>query len=178
MKREPVPPCAKVASLNPVLADRMWNTTTDDDGRDLIDERMRGKGRMLCAACPMRLDCLSRALACGWKDKAVYGGLDYRRRWSLARVIATDLRIPVAGLHELKASKLKTWLREHPDWTIRMQVSDKTYSADWHQNRKARRAAAAEGKDAPFKRTIHMAPMIPHHMIQPPRGKAVQGTLF
>ena len=71
--RDMMPACARIAAVDPAMADRMWNTTTDDDGRDLVDERMRGKGRMLCAACPMRLDCISRALVNGWKDKAVYG---------------------------------------------------------------------------------------------------------
>ena len=72
--RDVMPACARIAAVDPDLADRMWNTVTDPDGRDLIDERMRGKGRMLCAACPMRLDCISRALVNGWKDKAVEGG--------------------------------------------------------------------------------------------------------
>ena len=69
--RDMMPACARIAAADPAMADRMWNTTTDDDGRDLVDERMRGKGRVLCAACPMRLDCISRALVNGWKDKAV-----------------------------------------------------------------------------------------------------------
>ena len=60
--RDMMPACARIAAVDPAMADRMWNTTTDDDGRDLVDERMRGKGRVLCAACPMRLDCISRAL--------------------------------------------------------------------------------------------------------------------
>ena len=75
--RDTMPACARIAEVSPDLADRMWNTVTDPDGRDLIDERMRAKGRVLCAACPMRLDCISRALVNGWKDKAVYGGLDH-----------------------------------------------------------------------------------------------------
>ena len=82
--RDMMPACARIAAVDPTMADRMWNTTTDDDGQDLIDERMRGKGRLLCAACPMRLDCISRALVNGWKDKAVYGGLDYASRWMAA----------------------------------------------------------------------------------------------
>ena len=93
--RDMMPACARIAAADPAMADRMWNTTTDDDGRDLVDERMRGKGRVLCAACPMRLDCISRALVNGWKDKAVYGGLDYASRWTLARLIARDLHIAV-----------------------------------------------------------------------------------
>lgn len=59
--RDMMPACARIAAVDPAMADRMWNTTTDDDGRDLVDERMRGKGRVLCAACPMRLDCISRS---------------------------------------------------------------------------------------------------------------------
>ena len=78
--RDTMPACARVAAIDPDLADRMWNSVTGDDGRDLIDERMRGKGRMLCSGAPMRLDCISRALVGGWKDKAVYGGLDYPNR--------------------------------------------------------------------------------------------------
>lgn len=53
--RDMMPACARIAAVDPAMADRMWNTTTDDDGRDLVDERMRDKGRVLCAACPMRL---------------------------------------------------------------------------------------------------------------------------
>ena len=96
--RDMMPACARIAAVDPAMADRMWNTTTDDDGRDLVDERMRDKGRVLCAACPMRLNCISRALVNGWKDKAVYGGLDYASRWTLARLIARDLHIADGGL--------------------------------------------------------------------------------
>lgn len=108
--RDMMPACARIAAVDPAMADRMWNTTTDDDGRDLVDERMRGKGRMLCAACPMRLDCISRALVNGWKDKAVYGGLDYPSRWTLARLIARDLHIADGGLHRIPRSRVRDWL--------------------------------------------------------------------
>lgn len=114
--RDMMPACARIAAADPAMADRMWNTTTDDDGRDLVDERMRGKGRVLCAACPMRLDCISRALVNGWKDKAVYGGLDYASRWTLARLIARDLHIADGGLHRIPRSRVRDWLAEHPDW--------------------------------------------------------------
>ena len=110
--RDMMPACARIAAADPAMADRMWNTTTDDDGRDLIDERMRGKGRMLCSACPMRLDCISRALVNGWKDKAVYGGLDYASRWTLARLIARDLHIADGGLHRIPRSRVRDWLAE------------------------------------------------------------------
>ena len=40
--RDMMPACARIAAVDPAMADRMWNTTTDDDGRDLVDERMRG----------------------------------------------------------------------------------------------------------------------------------------
>ena len=56
--RDTMPACARIAEVSPDLADRMWNTVTGDDGRDLVDERMRAKGRVLCSACPMRLDCI------------------------------------------------------------------------------------------------------------------------
>lgn len=105
--RDMMPACARIAAVDPAMADRMWNTTTDDDGRDLVDERMRGKGRVLCAACPMRLDCISRALVNGWKDKAVYGGLDYASRWTLARLIARDLHIADGGLHRIPRSRVR-----------------------------------------------------------------------
>ena len=112
--RDMMPACARIAAVDPAMADRMWNTTTDDDGRDLVDERMRGKGRVLCAACPMRLDCISRALVNGWKDKAVYGGLEYASRWTLARLIARDLHIADGGLHRIPRSRVRDWLAEHP----------------------------------------------------------------
>ena len=124
--RDMMPACARIAAADPAMADRMWNTTTDDDGRDLVDERMRGKGRILCAACPMRLDCISRALVNGWKDKAVYGGLDYPSRWTLARLIARDLHIADGGLHRIPRSRVRDWLAEHPDWAERMRRDGQT----------------------------------------------------
>ena len=36
--RDMMPACARIAAADPAMADRMWNTTTDDDGRDLVDE--------------------------------------------------------------------------------------------------------------------------------------------
>lgn len=125
--RDMMPACARIAAADPAMADRMWNTTTDDDGRDLVDERMRGKGRVLCAACPMRLDCISRALVNGWKDKAVYGGLDYASRWTLARLIARDLHIADGGLHRIPRSRVRDWLAEHPDWAERMRRDGRDY---------------------------------------------------
>ena len=125
--RDMMPACARIAAVDPTMADRMWNTTTDDDGRDLVDERMRGKGRVLCAACPMRLDCISRALVNGWKDKAVYGGLDYASRWILARLIARDLHIADGGLHRIPRSRVRDWLADHPDWAERMRRDGRDY---------------------------------------------------
>ena len=57
--RDMMPACARIAAADPAMADRMWNTTTDDDGRDLVDERMRGKGRV----CVPRAPCASTASA-------------------------------------------------------------------------------------------------------------------
>ena len=119
-----MPPCARIAAVDPAMADRMWNTTTDDDGRDLVDERMRGKGRVLCAACPMRLDCISRALVNGWKDKAVYG-----------------------GLHRIPQSRVRDWLAEHPDWAECMRRDGRDY---WRRTKRRQRSRREYTHDDPL----------------------------
>ncbi len=162
--RDTMPACARIAAVDPAMADRMWNTTTDDDGRDLVDERMRARGRMLCSACPMRLDCISRAIANGWKDKAVYGGLDYPSRWTLARLIARDLHVDVPGLHRIPQNRLRDWLAAHPDWDERMRRGGRDY---WRLVKRRQRSRREYTRDEPlFLKT------------EPVPGNLVQGSLF
>lgn len=162
--RDTMPACARIAAIDPDLADRMWNTVTDQDGRDLIDERMRGKGRMLCSACPMRLDCISRALVGGWKDKAVYGGLDYPNRWTLARLIGRDLHIDASGLHLIPQNRIRDWLAEHPDWAERMRRDGRDY---WRSVKRRQRSRRDYTHDKPlFLKT------------EPVPDGLVQGSLF
>lgn len=162
--RDTMPACARIAEVSPDLADRMWNTVTDPDGRDLIDERMRAKGRVLCAACPMRLDCISRALVNGWKDKAVYGGLDYASRWNLARLIARDLHIADGGLHRIPRSRVRDWLADHPDWAERMRRDGRDY---WRRAKRRQRSRREYTHDDPL--------FLPTEPV--PKG-LVQGSLF
>ena len=162
--RDTMPACARIAAVDPAMADRMWNTTTDDDGRDLVDERMRARGRMLCSACPMRLDCISRAIANGWKDKAVYGGLDYPSRWTLARLIARDLHVDVPGLHRIPQNRLRDWLAAHPDWDEHMRRGGRDY---WRLVKRRQRSRREYTRDEPlFLKT------------EPVPGNLVQGSLF
>lgn len=162
--RDMMPACARIAAVSPDLADRMWNTTTDSEGRDLVDERMRVKGRVLCSACPMRLDCISRALGNGWKDKAVYGGLDYSSRWSLARLIARDLHVDVNGLHRIPQSRIRDWLAAHPDWDDRMRRDGRDY---WRLVKRRQRSRRGYTRDEPL--FLKPEPV--------PKG-LVQGSLF
>lgn len=162
--RDVMPACARIAAVDPDLADRMWNTVTDPDGRDLIDERMRGKGRMLCAACPMRLDCISRALVNGWKDKAVYGGLDYASRWILARLIARDLHIDMSGLHRIAPHRIREWLAANPDWGERMRRDGRDY---WRSVKRRQRSRREYTHDDPL--------FLP---TEPVPDGLVQGSLF
>lgn len=162
--RDVMPACARIAAVDPDLADRMWNTVTDPDGRDLIDERMRCKGRMLCAACPMRLDCISRALSNGWKDKAVYGGLDYASRWILARLIARDLHIDMSGLHRITSHRIREWLAANPDWGERMRRAGRDY---WRSVKRRRRSRREYTHDDPL--------FLP---TEPVPDGLVQGSLF
>ncbi len=145
--RDTMPACARIAAVDPTMADRMWNTVSGRDGRDLVDERMRGKGRVLCSACPMRLDCISRALVNGWKDKAVYGGLDYPDRWTLARLIARDLHIDAAGLHRIPQRRIREWLSEHPDWADRVRRDGRDY---WRRTKRRQRSRREYTHDAPL----------------------------
>ena len=162
--RDVMPACARIAAVDPDLADRMWNTVTDPDGRDLIDERMRGKGRMLCYACPMRLDCISHALSNGWKDKAVYGGLDYPRRWILARLIARDLHIDMSGLHRITPHRIREWLAANPDWGERMRRAGRDY---WRSVKRRQRSRREYTHDDPL--------FLP---TEPVPDGLVQGSLF
>ena len=162
--RDMMPACARIAAVDPDLADRMWNTVTDPDGRDLIDERMRGKGRMLCSACPMRLDCISHALSNGWKDKAVYGGLDYPSRWTLARLIARDLHIDMSGLHRITPHRIREWLAANPDWGERMRRAGRDY---WRSVKRRQRSRREYTHDAPL--------FLP---TEPVPDGLVQGSLF
>lgn len=162
--RDVMPACARIAAVDPGLADRMWNTVTDPDGRDLIDERMRGKGRMLCSACPMRLDCISHALSNGWKDKAVYGGLDYPSRWTLARLIARDLHIDMSGLHRITPHRIREWLAANPDWGERMRRAGRDY---WRSVKRRQRSRREYTHDDPL--------FLP---TEPVPDGLVQGSLF
>ena len=162
--RDVMPACARIAAVDPDLADRMWNTVTDPDGRDLIDERMRGKGRMLCSACPMRLDCISHALSNGWKDKAVYGGLDYASRWTLARLIASDLHIDMSGLHRITPHRIREWLAANPDWGERMRRAGRDY---WRSVKRRQRSRREYTHDDPL--------FLP---TEPVPDGLVQGSLF
>ncbi|MCZ4447780.1 WhiB family transcriptional regulator [Bifidobacterium breve] len=162
--RDMMPACARIAAVDPDLADRMWNTVTDPDGRDLIDERMRCKGRMLCSACPMRLDCISHALSNGWKDKAVYGGLDYPSRWTLARLIARDLHIDMSGLHRITPHRIREWLAANPDWGERMRRDGRDY---WRSVKRRQRSRREYTHDDPL--------FLP---TEPVPDGLVQGSLF
>ncbi len=162
--RDTMPACARIAAVDPTMADRMWNTVSGRDGRDLVDERMRGKGRVLCSACPMRLDCISRALVNGWKDKAVYGGLDYPDRWTLARLIARDLHVDAAGLHRIPQRRIREWLSEHPDWADRVRRDGRDY---WRRTKRRQRSRREYTADEPLFLPIEPAP----------KG-LVQGSLF
>ena len=162
--RDVMPACARIAAVDPDLADRMWNTVTDPDGRDLIDERMRGKGRMLCAACPMRLDCISRALVNSWKDTDVYGGLDYASRWILARLIARDLHIDMSGLHRITPHRIREWLAANPDWGERMRRDGRDY---WRSVKRRQRSRREYTHDDPL--------FLP---TEPVPDGLVQGSLF
>ncbi len=139
--RDMMPACARIAAVDPAMADRMWNTYDDDDGRDLATNGCAARACVLCAACPMRLDCISRALVNGWKDKAVYGGLEYASRWTLARLIARDLHIADGcGLHRIPRSRVRDWLAEHPDWAERMRRDGRDY---WRRAKRRQRSRAA-----------------------------------
>lgn len=89
--------CAKVAAQDPKRADRMWNTVTDAQGHETIDPQARAKACEICSRCPVRLDCISRALVGGWKDDSIIGGIDYQRRKALSRVIAMDRGLDCFG---------------------------------------------------------------------------------
>ena len=112
----------------------------------------------------MRLECISRALVNGWKDKAVYGGLDYASRWTLARLIARDLHIADGGLHRIPRSRVRDWLAEHPDWAERMRRDGRDY---WRRAKRRQRSRREYATNDPL--------FLPTEPV--PKG-LVQGSLF
>ena len=91
-------PCAKIARRDPDLADRMWATITVG-GREVVDAEKRALGRRVCATCPLRTTCIADSLVGGWKDRNLIGGLDYRRRTVLSKLVCRDLGITARQLH-------------------------------------------------------------------------------
>ena len=156
--------CARIAAKDPKQADRMWNTVTDAQGHETIDQQARARACEICSRCPMRLDCISRALVNGWKDKAVYGGLEYASRWTLARLIARDLHIADGGLHRIPRSRVRDWLAEHPDWAERMRRDGRDY---WRRAKRRQRSRREYATNDPL--------FLPTEPV--PKG-LVQGSLF
>lgn len=159
--------CAKVAAQDPKRADRMWNTVTDAQGHETIDPQARAKACEICSQCPVRLDCISRALVGGWKDDSIIGGIDYQRRKALSRVIAKDQGLDATvSVHRLAAWQVRSWLEQHPDWPTLMRREDTAY---WRRTKRSKRAKRRHRPDIkPLFR--HVAPM--------PTGETVQGILF
>lgn len=158
--------CARIAAKDPKQADRMWNTVTDAQGHETIDQQARARACEICSRCPMRLDCISRALVGGWKDDSILGGIDYQRRKALSRVIAGDKGLDATmDVHRLTAWQVRSWLEQHPDWPTLMLREDTAY---WRRNKRVKRHHRLKPNVKPVFR--HVAPM--------PTGEPVQGILF
>lgn len=128
-------PCAKIARRDPDLADRMWATITVG-GREVVDAEKRALGRRVCATCPLRTTCIADSLVGGWKDRNLIGGLDYRRRTVLSKLVCRDLGITARQLHDVPAQRVSDWLERHPDWADRIRLAD---SSDWRQRKRLQR---------------------------------------
>lgn len=154
--------CVKIARRSAQLADRMWSTVTVGD-REVVDGRMREMGRRLCAECPLRSVCLADALVGGWKDHNIIGGLDYRGRTVLARLIADDLGVTSVDLHGLASRRVCDWLNAHPQWPALVDEQGRSY---WRERKKMHRCRRPD------------MPPDPRPFIPLPAGPAVQPTLF
>ena len=128
-------PCAKIARRDPDLAERMWATITVG-GREVVDAEKRALGRRVCATCPLRTTCIADSLVGGWKDRNLIGGLDYRRRTVLSKLVCRDLGITARQLHDVPAQRVSDWLERHPDWADRTRLAD---SSDWRQRKRLQR---------------------------------------
>ena len=96
--------CARITAQDPELTNSMWDLSDGDPG-------LHEQARALCELCPVRLDCLSRAVVTAGKDTMIWGGLDYFRRLRLRDVIQYDL-----GTSQLTTQQIRAWLCQHPDW--------------------------------------------------------------
>lgn len=160
--RKPVAPCAKIARRDPDLADRMWATITVG-GREVVDAEKRALGRRVCETCPLRTTCIADSLVGGWKDRNLIGGLDYRRRTVLSKLVCRDLGITARQLHDMPAQRVSDWLERHPDWADRTRLAD---SSDWRQRKRLQRRK---------RERLSVAPSFTDATPVPP---AIQGVLF
>ena len=155
-------PCAKIARRDPDLADRMWATITVG-GREVVDSEKRALGRRVCETCPLRTTCIADSLVGGWKDRNLIGGLDYRRRTVLSKLVCRDLGITARQLHDMPAQRVSDWLERHPDWADRTRLAD---SSDWRQRKRLQRRK---------RERLSVAPSFTDATPVPP---AIQGVLF
>lgn len=155
-------PCAKIARRDPDLADRMWATITVG-GREVVDAEKRALGRRVCETCPLRTTCIADSLVGGWKDRNLIGGLDYRRRTVLSKLVCRDLGITARQLHDMPAQRVSDWLERHPDWADRTRLAD---SSDWRQRKRLQRRK---------RERLSVAPSSTDAASVPP---AIQGVLF
>ena len=155
-------PCAKIARQDPDLADRMWATITVG-GREVVDAEKRALGRRVCETCPLRTTCIADSLVGGWKDRNLIGGLDYRRRTVLSKLVCRDLGITARQLHDMPAQRVSDWLERHPDWADRTRLAD---SSDWRQRKRLQRRK---------RERLSVAPSFTDATPVPP---AIQGVLF
>ena len=155
-------PCAKIARRDPDLADRMWATITVG-GREVVDAEKRALGRRVCETCPLRTTCIADSLVGGWKDRNLIGGLDYRRRTVLSKLVCRDLGITARQLHDMPAQRVSDWLERHPDWADRTRLAD---SSDWRQRKRLQRRK---------RERLSVAPSFTDAASVPP---AIQGVLF
>ena len=119
--------------------------------------------RQVLKTCPLRTTCIADSLVGGWKDRNLIGGLDYRRRTVLSKLVCRDLGITARQLHDMPAQRVSDWLERHPDWADRTRLAD---SSDWRQRKRLQRRK---------RERLSVAPSFTDATPVPP---AIQGVLF
>ncbi|OZG60735.1 MULTISPECIES: WhiB family transcriptional regulator [Bifidobacterium] len=134
--------CAQIAAKDPERADRMWGMVLGEDGEYSLDRPARAMGRQLCDQCPLRVDCLSRALVSPVRDNTIIGGLSYEERTILARRVAKAFDTASRRIHKLSQPAVRDWLAGHPE--IIICAKDARHQM-WRQKKQRREPVSAQG---------------------------------
>lgn len=137
--------CTPVLNANPSLFDRLWGFE-EEVSRDFVRV-----GKLICAECPVRAECLAEAIVDELQD-GIYGGMALTDRKYAARLIEDQgLKIrdsSWAGRAD-RLSMIVSWIRTHPSF-----YDDVAVQANRLRARKRTRSSSYRPRRAPLRRSV------------------------